>query len=206
MSIFSKSEQESPDPVENNQPANQKHGKKGRPTPKRKEAEAARRNPIVPADRKAAKARSKELKAQERARRDAEFMRQQQAMRDGDERYMPAREKGPARRYIRDYTDSRWTLSEFVMPVALIGMIASFALVYYPYWRNMLTIFIYVYLLVCILEGFFANRAVRKNIATKHPKWDLPPRTGWYLWSRMIMPRPLRNPRPQVKRGEDLDR
>ena len=72
---------------------------KGRATPKRKDAQARRLHPIVPADRKAARREA-------RAKRDEAWERQRRAMITGDERYLPARDKGHIRRYIRDYIDA----------------------------------------------------------------------------------------------------
>mgnify|MGYP003086913477 FL=1 len=73
---------------------------KGRATPKRKDAQARRLHPIVPVDRKAARREA-------RAKRDEAWERQRRAMITGDERYLPARDKGHIRRYIRDYIDAR---------------------------------------------------------------------------------------------------
>ncbi|GAA3024060.1 hypothetical protein JOE64_001134 [Microbacterium dextranolyticum] len=71
---------------------------KHRPTPSRAEQEAARKRPLV-ADTKEARARAKaELAAQrEKAR---------VGMANGDERYLPARDKGPQRKFVRDLVDS----------------------------------------------------------------------------------------------------
>ena len=73
-------------------------GKKGRPTPKRKDAEAARIHPLVPKDRK-------EAKRAARAARNARFDAEQRALVTGEEKYLPARDKGAARRFVRDYVD-----------------------------------------------------------------------------------------------------
>ena len=74
--------------------------RKGRPTPKRRQAQARGVHPVVPTDRK-------EARRQERAARDAAWKRQQEGMRAGDEHYMPTRDKGAIKRYIRDYVDAR---------------------------------------------------------------------------------------------------
>ena len=76
---------------------------KGRPTPTRKEAEAA------------ARARAKaalDPKATRRQQRDQRAARSQEVragLKSGDERYLPARDKGPVRRFIRDFVDSRFS-------------------------------------------------------------------------------------------------
>ncbi|MBZ6371944.1 MAG: DUF3043 domain-containing protein, partial [Microbacterium hominis] len=80
---------------------------KNRPTPSRAEQEAARKRPLV-ADTKEARARAKaELAAQrEKARI---------GMANGDERYLPVRDKGPQRRFVRDWVDSGWHAGELLM-------------------------------------------------------------------------------------------
>ena len=82
---------------------------KGRATPTRAEQEAARKRPLV-ADTKEAKARAR---AELAASRDKARL----GMAAGDERYLPARDKGPQRRYVRDFVDAGWHLGEFVMPM-----------------------------------------------------------------------------------------
>ena len=94
---------------------------KGRPTPRRKTAEAANRRPLVPQDRKAA---AKDARAAQRAERDKQYA----AMQTGDERYMPAKDKGPVRRYIRQYVDARWSLGELFLPVAIVMLLLNMLL------------------------------------------------------------------------------
>ena len=85
--------------VEVEEPINPKFTpKKGKPTPKRDAQVAARKQPLVMTDRKAAKEREREELREARAR-------QNEAMRTGDERYLPAVDKGKDRRYIRDYIE-----------------------------------------------------------------------------------------------------
>lgn len=103
------------------EPSVTKVGGKGRPTPTRKEAEAA------------AKARAKtprtrkELAAAQRSARSDSTKTVRQGMRDGDERYYPARDKGPERRFVRDFVDVRFSLVELVIPLLLITMILGYS-------------------------------------------------------------------------------
>ena len=48
-------------------------------------------------------------------------------MRDGDERYYPARDKGPERRFVRDFVDARFSLVELVIPLLLVTMILGYS-------------------------------------------------------------------------------
>ena len=91
-------------------------GKKGRPTPKRKAAEAARIRPLVPKDRK-------EAKRAARAARNARFDAEQRAMITGEEKYLPARDKGAARRFVRDYVDARHSFSEWILACMMVSII-----------------------------------------------------------------------------------
>ena len=86
---------------------------KGRPTPTRKEAEAANKRPLVVDDRRSA---AKRDRSQVKAQRDLEY----QAMLSGDDRHMPARDRGPVKRFARDYVDSRLNIGSYFLPVALV--------------------------------------------------------------------------------------
>ena len=91
-----------------------KVGGKGRPTPKRREVEKGRRRAVgAPRDRKEAYRRTRERQREER-------VRSMEALRTGDERHLPPRDRGPVRRYARDMVDSRRTVAEFFLPLALL--------------------------------------------------------------------------------------
>src|SRR5580693_3878861 len=82
---------------------------KGRPTPKRSEAERRRRSPVTaPADRKAAYKQTRGRDKEARARKYA-------AMRRGEEWALAPKDKGPVRALARDYVDSRRRISEYYM-------------------------------------------------------------------------------------------
>ena len=97
----------------------QRDGAKNRPTPKRKDQEAARKQPLVVADRKQAKQIDK-------AKRNEQLAKTRQAMISGDDAGLPTRDKGPVRRYMRDHIDARRNLAEFMLPVMLIVLALSF--------------------------------------------------------------------------------
>ena len=44
----------------------------------------------------------------------------------GDDAGLPARDKGPVRRFMRDHIDARRNLAEFMLPVMLIVLALSF--------------------------------------------------------------------------------
>ncbi len=93
---------------------------KGRPTPSRAEAEAARRTRAkLPRDSKAAR------KAM-RVREGAERAQARAALYTGDERLLPARDQGPIRKRLRQFIDSRLSTGEVFLPIALLVMFAAF--------------------------------------------------------------------------------
>ena len=100
-------------------PAPDKPGGKGRPTPTRREAQAAARDRAKGAKNKK---QATKLLRQGRAEQNAKM---RQGMRTGDERYLPARDQGKVRRYIRDLVDSRLCLAEFLLPGLLIIMVSQ---------------------------------------------------------------------------------
>ena len=46
-------------------------------------------------------------------------------MQTGDERYLPVKDRGPVRRYVRDHVDARWNLGEFFLPVAMVFVLLT---------------------------------------------------------------------------------
>ena len=168
-------------------------GGKGRPTPKRSQAEAARRRPLVPADRKAA------AKAQREAARAARD-RQYQAMQSGDEKALPARDKGPVRRWIRDYVDARWNLGEFLLPVALVMAFATFFTTRSPELTNLIVTSTLVVGLLSFLDAFFLAQLLKRSIRRQFG--EVPRGSAGYGVMRAFQMRRTRLPRPQVSRGE----
>lgn len=175
---------------------------KGRPTRSRKEAEAARTRPLVPTDRKLAKEQSKVKRAEA-------YERERVALETGDERYLPVRDKGRVRRYVRNYVDARWSIAEFLLPSMLLflGGMLIFSFVDLPggvaeYLIVGLTVLFYGLLVVSLIESLWVWRKLKKLITKKYPEDQIPRGTWFYMYSRMLMARRWRSPKPMVKRGE----
>ena len=95
-------------------------GTKGHATPSRREAEDARKNQLkIPKDPKAAKKAARQRDQEERSRA-------RQGMKNGEERYLPARDRGPARAFARDFVDGRITLAEFFIFIAIAVLALGF--------------------------------------------------------------------------------
>ena len=166
-------------------------GAKNRPTPKRREQEALNKRPLIVTDRKAATKQDKTV------RREA-MAKQRAGMMTGDEKYLPARDKGPRRRFIRDTVDARWNIGEFMLPIMLIVLLLSFVR---TNWA-LLLVFVLVYglILVAIGDALLMWRRTRRKMEDKFGaagKGD-----AWYAIMRAFQMRRTRMPKPQVARGE----
>lgn len=175
---------------------------KRHPTPTRKQAEARHYHPLVPADRSEARKQARRL-------RQKALAREQQALETGDERYLPARDKGRVRRFARDWLDARWSISEFVMPAMLLFLLAMLVLSSLPSTRSSqnglvmgMTMGFYGLLLATIVEAFVVWQRLKRRIRRRYPDEPIPNGTWFYVYSRMIMARRWRSPKPQVARGE----
>lgn len=171
-------------------------GGKGRPTPKRKVAEAANRRPLVPQDRKAA---AKEAKAAQRVERD----RQYTAMQTGDERYLPAKDKGPVRRYVRQYVDARWSLGELFLPVAIVMLLLNMLLTSVsPELAFLGLVVLYLFIVGMVVDVAIMWRRLRKKLVAKFGDDAIQRGLMMYAITRVFQIRRARLPKPQVKHGE----
>ncbi len=169
-------------------------GAKNRPTPKRKDQEAARRQPLVVADRKQAK-------KQDRAKRNEQMHKTRQAMMTGDDSGLPPRDKGPVRRYMRDYIDARRNLAEFMLPVMLIVLALSFLRTSQILF--FVTLLTYSILLTAVADTFIMWRGLRKRLTEKFGEETAKAKgNAMYAAMRAFQLRRSRMPRALVKRGE----
>jgi len=172
-----------------------KPGGKGRPTPSRKEAEAARKARL-----KAPRTR-KEQAAAARAARAANSQKMREAMRTGDDRYLPARDRGPVKRFVRDYIDSRFTVAEVILPVLIIAMVFG-----YVGNARLAVIGEGIVLLMIVIVAInlvWLRLGMRREMRRRFPDSDLRG-TTYYAVMRALQMRFLRLPKPQVKVGTEL--
>ena len=199
MSLFKKRSQ-TPEPEPVAEPAS-KPGGKGRPTPRRKDQQAKNLHPVVPKDRQAAKREA-------RAARDEAWKRQSQAMVTGEEKYLPAREKGPVKRYIRDFVDARFNLGEFFMPLIFVLLILSFGfsriLPQYPLVSFYTVLAMNGYLLLAIADAVWCWTRLRRRLNGKFgvERVKNEGTIFFYIMSRCFMLRRWRRPAALVKRGQ----
>lgn len=164
---------------------------KGRPTPKRSQAQSQRRTVTAPTTRKEAAKRTRE------ARR-ADMAKRQEALAGGDERYLPARDKGPVRRFARDYVDARWSMAEFFLPAAILILILSFL----GGQAQALSLMLWMVVIVLIvIDSIILAIRFKKQIKERFPDESHRGVTAYALM-RTLQMRRMRLPKPQVRRGE----
>ncbi|WP_449277268.1 DUF3043 domain-containing protein [Leucobacter sp. GX24907] len=165
---------------------------KGRPTPKRKDAQAAKAQPLVGSrDKSALKAeRAKQAQARERARL---------GMMAGDERFLTARDRGPQRRFVRDYVDARWNVGELLIPMMLVMLLVS--LIPGPLAQISILV-IWAFLALAILDAVILGIRLRGLLTQRFGADKLQGGFRWYAAMRALQFRMLRLPKPQVKRGQ----
>ena len=134
---------------------------KGRPTPKRIEAEKRRREPYTaPGNRKAATPQDRTRDRTERARR-------MEAMRRGEDWALPRKDKGPVRALARDVVDSRRGISEYY----LYGIVVLVAALFIPGLRKNFAVdyVILIILAVIVIEGWYVSNKVIRMAKERYP-------------------------------------
>ncbi|MDR1447465.1 MAG: DUF3043 domain-containing protein [Candidatus Ancillula sp.] len=175
---------------------------KNAPTPKRKDAQKRNFQPIV-SDPQMSKMNKEEKKVYKKAHREEVHqarIKEQEALRSGDERYLPARDKGPTRRFIREQVDTSRTLAEFFLPVAIVALFLSgFMVQSLPDYATLMTLAVYIYIVVAVVQLFFRLKRLRKILVNKFGDKVLAKGSGniSYAVNRMIQPRIARLPKPQ---------
>ncbi|WP_018545519.1 DUF3043 domain-containing protein [Streptomyces sp. LaPpAH-108] len=166
---------------------------KGRPTPKRSEAQSQRRSVAsTPTNRKDAAKRQRE------ERRSA-LERQRKALAGGDERYLPARDKGPIRKFARDWVDSRINVAEYFLPAAIVILVLS--VVRIPALQSIALILWLIVIVLIVVDSVWSGVRLRKALGQRFPNDNRRGAVAYGLM-RSLQMRRLRLPKPQVKRGE----
>ena len=165
---------------------------KGRPTPKRSESQVKRGASLAPAKTREEKRAAKETNRMQRLAQRSAYMR-------GEESALPARDRGPVRKYVRNIVDSRISVGEFFLPFIFIVLLVSIT-------RNqtiaILSILaMYLIMFVAIIDGWFLGRKIKKLVAAKFPN-ESTKGLALYGFLRSTQMRRMRAPRPNVKRGE----
>src|SRR3954454_12404824 len=169
---------------------------KGRPTAKRTEPQGRRTGPPPPPPTTRREA-YKRMRAQQASRRtDA-----RQGAARGDDSYLPARDRGPVRKLVRDVVDSRRNVGSFflvIAGVALIGTVVPNLTI-----RGYASFLLFGFFLLLIVDSVVLSRRINKAVAQRFP--DARTRgLAWYGISRSTMIRRWRFPKPDVAPNAEL--
>lgn len=166
---------------------------KGKPTPKRSEAERRRRQPYTaPKDRKEASRVSRDRQRADRSRR-------MEAVRRGEEWALPPRDRGPGKALARDYVDSKRRVSEYYM----YGLLVLLVLLFVPSLivKTIVPLLVLAAVLVMAFEGIYLGRKV-KSLAAQRLPGESTRGLSLYAAMRALQIRRLRVPKPRVKPGD----
>jgi len=133
-----------------------------------------------------------------RERRADSNSKMRQGMRSGEERYLPTRDKGPVRRFIRNYVDARISVAEFLLPLLLLIMAMQYSGVrdLVRFSASLWTVTLFLVALDTLWLMFRLKRALRAEFPDESTKG-----TTFYTLLRALQLRWLRMPKPQVKVG-----
>jgi len=184
---------------------------KGRPTPKRRDAEG-RRGPVAPPPKtqreavKRSKVAGKSLSKEERRALSTE--RRERMMR-GDDAYVLPRDKGPVRAYVRDRVDVRRNLAGLLLPLALLSFLIL--LLPFPILQAYGPLVLMVAIIAAVIDSVLFGRQLARAVRTKFPKGDSSGLStkgsslGFYAFNRACLVRRWRVPRPRVKPGDAVE-
>ena len=180
---------------------------KGRPTPKRSQAEANRYRSITGSTTSgrgptATKPRGK-LTPEEKAKARGDRNRQLQAMRRGEDWALSARDRGPVKRLARDYVDAHRRPSEFymyaliVLVIALVGGKSNHAI------SDYMQIVLLVIIAVIAVDAFLLRRSITRLAAERLPG-ESTRGLSIYAIMRALQLRRFRTPAPRLKPGDQF--
>lgn len=190
--MFGRSKKD-PEPAVETTDTGDASGGKGRPTPTRREAEEARKQNLrIPKDPKAAKAAARQRDREAR-------QRQREGMAAGDPRYLPLRDQGPARAFARDFVDSRFTLAEVFIFVAVLVLVLGF--IRQPLVQQWVSILFFAFTAVIAVDMAVLLIVLNRRAKAQFP--DPKDRKGLSLYAalRSMQIRRLRLPPPRVRIG-----
>jgi hypothetical protein len=159
-------------------------GKKDRPTPTRKEAEAARRQ------------RMNTTLSKKQSRAAASRQSRSERMKT-----ISAREAVPEKVLMRDYIDARFNLGEFLLPSVVVILAVTLLGSYWPVVTLIATMAMYLFIIAVFVDGYLMWRGFKKVLAKRLPKAS-PKGLLLYGMTRSTQIRRFRSPAPRIKRGE----
>jgi hypothetical protein len=164
--------------------------RKGKATPKRRDAQARRRTSVIAQGGGTTGRRSGESRGQ--------YAQRREAIRRGDENALPARDRGPARRFARDVVDSRRNVASLFMPVGLPIILLSYTGIGIFQLLGIVTLWAFV--VGVGADSIVLTRKIRREVAVRFPG-ESTRGLGFYAITRALQFRRMRLPKPRVSRG-----
>lgn len=173
--------------------------KKGKPTPARKQQEAARKRPLVAP-------RTPEARKAERAALRERRLEASRGLANGDPKYLPKRDSGPQRSMLRDIVDSRFITAGEVL---MVFMVVTLFFTYTSTKLTPLTVFlsdaVLFLFVIYLLDTFLIQLRAKKIVARKFGATNVEKGIWFYVAVRSMYPRFMRTPKAKVRRGHKFD-
>lgn len=170
---------------------------KGRPTPKRREAQGRRAGPLPPPPKTRREA-YRRMRQRNTGRRDEV----KAGMRSGDDRYLAARDRGPARALVRDIVDARRNIGSIFLIVAALVLVGY--IVPNPQVRTWtLSLWMAVFVLI-IIDSFVLAARIRRLVRERYPDQAKARGLVWYGVQRSTMIRRWRMPHARLRPGDPV--
>jgi Protein of unknown function (DUF3043) len=171
---------------------------KGRPTPKRSEAQGRRPGPPPPPPTTRKEA-YKRMRAQQAAQRgDA-----RRAAARGDDSFLPARDRGPVRKLVRDVVDARRNVGSLFLAIAGVALVGAF----YPSLavKAGSSYVLMGFFLLLVVDSVVLGRRIKGKVAERFPDGSQKTKgVVWYGITRSTMIRRWRFPKPDVAVGAEV--
>jgi hypothetical protein len=192
-------------PAKSKQPA---QTGKGRPTPKRSEAEANRYRSLTGTttsgrNRSSTAAPSRKLTPEEKSRVRSDRSKQMQAMRRGEEWALQPRDRGPMKKLARDYVDAHRRPSEFYMYALIVLVISLVAGKSHKALNSDLEYLLLAIIAVIIVDALLLRRSISKLAQERLPGESTRGIT-FYAIMRALQLRRFRSPAPRIKPGDSF--
>ncbi|MEP6561752.1 MAG: DUF3043 domain-containing protein [Nakamurella sp.] len=184
---------------------------KGRPTPKRREAEG-KRGPVAPppkTQREAMKRSKEQGKSLSKDEKRTMARTNRERMMSGDDKYVLPRDRGKVRAYVRDLVDTRRNVAGILLPIALLSFVIL--LIPFPLVQAYGPLVLLVAIVAAVLDSIIFGRQLARKVREKFPNGDgsglsiKGSSLGFYAFNRACLIRRWRVPRPRVEAGSKID-
>ena len=179
---------------------------KGRPTPKRSEAEANRyrtvtgsttsgRGPVKAPDPR------RKLTPEEKEKLRTDRSKHFQAQQRGEEWALTARDRGPAKKLARNYVDAHWRPMEFYMYALILLVIALITGRSSTAINAYMQYFLLLVVVIIVIDGWFLRRSILRLVHERLPN-ESTRGLAFYAIMRALQVRRFRTPKPRLKPGD----